>query len=97
MSLRRATFREFLKEYKTCIDSLNYFSSDYCNLNLTKNFRSSIFSFLWLGETSWILAGEAVTLISKKQALLCHLHFSLWEDGDRETRGCFLFAFFFFF
>lgn len=59
-----------------------------------KNFRSSIFSSLWLGETSWMLAGKAIILIPKELVLQCLLQFSLWEDADWETRDCFLLPFF---
>lgn len=60
-----------------------------------KSFRSLVFSFLWLGETSWMLAGAAAILIPEEQILLYWLHLSLWEDSDWEKRGCFLFDFFF--
>lgn len=40
-----------------------------------------------------MLAGEAVILIPKEQALLCQLHFGIWVDGDQETRSWFFVLF----
>lgn len=59
------------------------------------NFRSSVFSFLRLGEASWVLAGAAAILIPEEQILLYWLHFSLGKTVTGRKVVVFFLTFFF--